>query len=391
MTFLQARTANEVLKAQERRLRLQQLKGELVDRARAVEPGVPPRPRRARRLERLAGADRRRAGGRARLRHPPPADRPGPPCPRAPRPAGRAPPRAPLSPTVPPPWPGPGREGLRPEPALSVADLGRPAPRALAARLGRARPLAHRAHALPRRDHGRPVAEPPGAADRVHEGCPGRRHRGRQQLAGLPDPPRPGPGAGGAADGRAGQALLAPAGRHPDRGDPGPARAGDPGPQPRQRQHRAHQGIPRRHPGDDRCQQCGRPALAAGPLPVPGRGRRLPGQCRRGGRSGGPGRGPDADLRPPAQDLPGLDPDHPGRLADRARVPGQRPAPVLRALPALRGHAVAALRAAALGQGPARDRRLLVRGLRAADRRAAQGADAARPAAGGRPPPRPTR
>jgi hypothetical protein len=36
MTFMQARTANEVLKAQERRLRLQQLKGEMVDRARAV-------------------------------------------------------------------------------------------------------------------------------------------------------------------------------------------------------------------------------------------------------------------------------------------------------------------------------------------------------------------
>jgi hypothetical protein len=36
MTFLQARTANEVLKAQERRLRLQQLKGELVERARAI-------------------------------------------------------------------------------------------------------------------------------------------------------------------------------------------------------------------------------------------------------------------------------------------------------------------------------------------------------------------
>lgn len=35
MTFLQARTANEVLKAQERRIRLQKLKGELVDRARA--------------------------------------------------------------------------------------------------------------------------------------------------------------------------------------------------------------------------------------------------------------------------------------------------------------------------------------------------------------------
>jgi hypothetical protein len=36
MTFMQARTANEVLKAQERRLRLQHLKGELVDRAKAV-------------------------------------------------------------------------------------------------------------------------------------------------------------------------------------------------------------------------------------------------------------------------------------------------------------------------------------------------------------------
>jgi hypothetical protein len=34
-TFVQARTANEVLKAQERRLRLQQLKGELIDKARA--------------------------------------------------------------------------------------------------------------------------------------------------------------------------------------------------------------------------------------------------------------------------------------------------------------------------------------------------------------------
>jgi hypothetical protein len=36
MTFMQARTANEVLKAQERRVRLQRLRGELVDRAKAV-------------------------------------------------------------------------------------------------------------------------------------------------------------------------------------------------------------------------------------------------------------------------------------------------------------------------------------------------------------------
>ena len=36
MTYLQARTANEVLKAQERKMRLQKLKSELVDRARAT-------------------------------------------------------------------------------------------------------------------------------------------------------------------------------------------------------------------------------------------------------------------------------------------------------------------------------------------------------------------
>ena len=164
-----------------------------------------------------------------------------------------------------------------------------------------------------------------------------------------------------------------------------------PGPQPRQRQYRALQGIPRRHPGDDRCQQCGRPALAAGALPVPGRDRRLPAQCRRGGRSGGPGRGADPDLRPPAQDLPGLDPDHPGRLADRARVSGQRPAPVLRPLPALRGDAVAALRAAALGQGPARDGSLLVRGLRAVRSPSGTRRRCCPPAAGGRPQPPATR
>ena len=35
-TFLQAKTANEVLKAQERRIRLTKLKGELIDRARAL-------------------------------------------------------------------------------------------------------------------------------------------------------------------------------------------------------------------------------------------------------------------------------------------------------------------------------------------------------------------
>jgi hypothetical protein len=36
MTFMQAPTANEVLKAQERRVRLQRMTGELIDRAKAT-------------------------------------------------------------------------------------------------------------------------------------------------------------------------------------------------------------------------------------------------------------------------------------------------------------------------------------------------------------------
>ena len=55
MTSMQARTANEVLKAQERRLRLQQMKGELVDRGQGGGASVPAGPRGARRLSQLAG------------------------------------------------------------------------------------------------------------------------------------------------------------------------------------------------------------------------------------------------------------------------------------------------------------------------------------------------
>jgi hypothetical protein len=56
MTFMQARTANEVLKAQERRVRLQRMKGELVDRAKSVAQGVP-----AADLHAAAGADQGQA------------------------------------------------------------------------------------------------------------------------------------------------------------------------------------------------------------------------------------------------------------------------------------------------------------------------------------------
>ena len=151
---------------------------------------------------------------------------------------------------------------------------------------------------------------------------------------------------------------------------------GGAGPIQRLRQHGAVEGVPRRHPGDDRRQQCRRPALDAGALPVPRRGRRLSAVGRRRGRSGGPRRSPDADLLLAAQGVPRLDADHQGAVADRAGIRGIGSAAVLRALPALRREAVAQVRAAALAEGPAGNRGLSLRGLRAADRRASQDTDA---------------
>ena len=47
-----------------------------------------------------------------------------------------------------------------------------------------------------------------------------------------------------------------------------------------------------------------------------------------------------------------------GIFPDRARIRGLGPAPLLRAMPALRAHAVARVRAVAVGQGEARDHTL---------------------------------
>ena len=82
-------------------------------------------------------------------------------------------------------------------------------------------------------------------------------------------------------------------------------------------------------------------ALDPGALHLPRRGRRLSGLGRRGRRPGHFGRSPVADLRPPAQGVPCLDADDPWAEPDRARVRVQRPAPVLRAVSALRRDAVA--------------------------------------------------
>ena len=236
--------------------------------------------------------------------------------------------------------------------------------------------MADQPHALPARPDGRAQSAPSGAAGGVHEGQPAGGQRERLQLDRLRDPPCAGADAGGAAVGRAGQALLAAADRPADRGEPLVAREGGAGALAGLRQHGAVEGVPRRHPGADRRQLGRRPALDAGALPVPRRGRRLSALGRRRGRSGGFGRGADADLLLAAQGVPRLDADDQGAVADRAGVRGLRPAAVLRAVPALRTPAAPDVRTAALGQGPAGDGGLRLRGLRDADRRASQDEDA---------------
>jgi hypothetical protein len=58
------------------------------------------------------------------------------------------------------------REGLRPDPLLTVSEWGRSLPCALAAGVVRARPLAGRADAVPEGDHGLPLALVAGPARR---------------------------------------------------------------------------------------------------------------------------------------------------------------------------------------------------------------------------------
>src|SRR6056297_84429 len=65
-----------------------------------------------------------------------------------------------------------------------------------------------------------------------------------------------------------------------------------------------------------------------------------------------------------------------GALPDRAGVRGLRPAPLLRAVPALRRDAVAEVRAPALGEGPPGDGGISLRGLRRRPSRAPQDGDA---------------
>ena len=199
------------------------------------------------------------------------------------------------------------RQGMRPDPNLTVSEWADAASLAVVAGRGRAGAVSHRPRALSARDHGCAVARPPGAAHHLHEGRAGRRDRGWQQLDRLRDPSRAGADAGGAADGRDGQAHLARPDRSADRGQPGAARTGQPGPVARRGQFDAVEGISRRHPGADRGQLGDRPAVDARALRLSRRGRRLSGLGRRGRRSGHAGRGADHHLLAPAQGVHGLD------------------------------------------------------------------------------------
>ena len=168
-----------------------------------------------------------------------------------------------------------------------------------------------------------PVADLAGRAGGVHEGGAAGRDRDGHELDRLRDPPRARTDDGGVADGGDGQAQLQAAHRSADRGVGGAGRVDRPGALARLRQHHPGQGVPRRRAGDDRRQQRGGPALDAGALPVPRRGRRLSAGRRGRRRCDLAGRGAHAHLRP-AQDLHRLDPDH--RRASAPSSGSTRPA-----------------------------------------------------------------
>ena len=90
MTYLQARTANEVLKAQERTHPAAEAEGRGRRPGASHRPGVPRGATGARRLGRLAGAGRGDDGRRSRHRRARHANGSGDPCPAAPGRARRA-------------------------------------------------------------------------------------------------------------------------------------------------------------------------------------------------------------------------------------------------------------------------------------------------------------
>ena len=118
------------------------------------------------------------------------------------------------------------RDGLKPDPALTVSQWA-DTHRCLSPRAS-AEPGRYRTDRTPYMraimDALSPIES--GAACRGDEVGAGRLHRRRQQLDRLRDPPRARADAGGAADGRTGQALFAPARRAADWRKPGIAGAG---------------------------------------------------------------------------------------------------------------------------------------------------------------------
>ena len=256
MSYLHARTAEKVLTVQLLREKLRREKSEVVERDYAIEQGFAFARRLSGCLGLLAGAGRSPDGG---------GPRGG--CPQTRRDSSPHHVREQLK-----AW----RErnsistahdyegnraflrslidGLKPDPPMTVAEWadsyrilsGGPRPRpggtGRRARLTCARSWTR---SRPR----------PGRADRVHEGGAGRGDGSRQQLDRLRHPPGAGTDAGGAADGGAGQAQLAAAHRSADRGKSRAAEDRGAGPLPRQRQHDAVEGVPRRHAGADRRQR----------------------------------------------------------------------------------------------------------------------------------------
>ncbi len=177
----------EVLKAQERRLRLDKMKGELIDRGKATAM-VFKLAREERvswvnwpaRVAALIAAELAVDAGAVQKAWKPMS---------APsRRAHRHPAAVPLIWPIPAPSRGrrplfiPGDRGLKPDPQSHRLGMGRPLSGAGGPRLRRARPLSHQPHALHAGDHGCAVARQQGPAHRIHEGRAGRGDRSRKNV-----------------------------------------------------------------------------------------------------------------------------------------------------------------------------------------------------------------
>ena len=276
--------------------------------------------------------------------------------------------------------------GARPDPSADDLAVGRQVPDALATRVVRTGPVAHRPDAVPARDHGLPLAHVADRAHGLHERRADRRDGVRQQLDRVRDPPGARPDDGGAAHRRDGQAQLEAEGRSSDRGVGGAAEARSRSPVARLRQHGSGEGVSGRRAGDDRRQLRGRPPVDGRAVSVPGRDRRVSRRCGRRGRPDQSGAGAHAGRSRAAKCSSSRRRRSPACRGSRRRSKRATSGSYYVPCPTCREYAGAQVPAAPVAKGRTGEGGLRLRALRPGDPQPPEAVDApARPVARDRP------